>query len=345
MSKSTTISLLLVLALCDVDSFTARVARRAIKPSSSLLSSGKGWEDEADSNTWLSPTEEVDDWEAQLRQQRDGWSAPPTSPEDSANRSETDETEKLLDALTFQEATEVSFNIREAERADKVRQMEEWGFERSTIASALEVAVKEQANDEMESMQRYLEESYLDTDDAFTVESHTTVPRDPDTNESIRSQMVFVDEHACIGCTNCAAEAPSTFFMEEENGRARVFEQWGDSDDAIQIAIDTCPVDCIHYVPFEELMRLEVQRRDQHINVLAGLVSRAERGAGSGIFSLTPRSFGSKAFTDAPPIDRNYYDRDEVRAELEAKEKIRRFADRRRRLEEERRRDNKIVDL
>ena len=54
--------------------------------------------------------------------------------------------------------------------------------------------------------------------------------------------------------------------MEEELGRARVFEQWGDDDETIQIAIETCPVDCIHYIPYDELVRLEVERRDQNIN-------------------------------------------------------------------------------
>jgi hypothetical protein len=54
--------------------------------------------------------------------------------------------------------------------------------------------------------------------------------------------------------------------MEDELGRARVFEQWGDDDETIQIAIETCPVDCIHYVPYDELVRLEIGRRDQNIN-------------------------------------------------------------------------------
>ena len=69
--------------------------------------------------------------------------------------------------------------------------------------------------------------------------------------------MVYVDEVTCIGCTNCAMIAQSTFFMEPEHGRARVFEQWGDDDETIQVAIETCPVDCIHYVPYEELKSLE----------------------------------------------------------------------------------------
>ena len=138
--------------------------------------------------------------------------------------------------------------------------------------------------------------------------------------------------------------AQSTFFMEEENGRARVFEQWGDDETTIQIAIDTCPVDCIHYVPYDELVQLELRRRDQFINVLAGLASRAERGAGSGLMSSTPRSFGSKEFTSAPRISR--LERNSQVAKSEAKKEAeRRFKARRRQLEDDRRRANKIADL
>jgi len=35
------------------------------------------------------------------------------------------------------------------------------------------------------------------------VESHAKVEKDPDTGEPIRSQMVYVDEHTCIGTIFC----------------------------------------------------------------------------------------------------------------------------------------------
>ena len=94
-------------------------------------------------------------------------------------------------------------------------------------------------------------------------------------------------EHACIGCTNCAMVAQSTFFMESGLGRARVFNQWGDDDETIQIAIETCPVDCIHYVPYEELVRLEIERRDQNINFKARLVNQQEYGGNSIVGGFT----------------------------------------------------------
>jgi len=142
-----------------------------------------------------------DDWETILKKKRDGsyWSdfAPSRDDESSV---EVDEADQQLERLFAVQAEEVEFVTREAERADKARQMQEWGFDASTIASALNVAVEERP-DEMEGMQSYRETSYLDTEDLTTLESHTRVPKDPVTNEPLRSQMVYVDEHTCIGCT------------------------------------------------------------------------------------------------------------------------------------------------
>ena len=53
--------------------------------------------------------------------------------------------------------------------------------------------------------------------------------------------------------------------MEGEHGRARVFQQMGDYEDVVEEAIDTCPVNCIHYVPWDDLKQLEIRRRGQVI--------------------------------------------------------------------------------
>lgn len=92
--------------------------------------------------------------------------------------------------------------------------------------------------------------------------------------------------------------AQSTFFMEQEHGRARVFQQWGDDDETINIAIDTCPVDCIHFIPFEELVELEVGRRDQNINFKARLVNGGANAAAA-------RVGGSNAYTAPQTISGN----------------------------------------
>lgn len=94
--------------------------------------------------------------------------------------------------------------------------------------------------------------------------------------------------------------AQSTFFMDDEHGRARVFQQWGDDDETIKVAIETCPVDCIHYVPYDELVKLEVERRDQNINFKARLVSQGESG-----ISLAHRVGSSAQFTAPQKISGN----------------------------------------
>jgi ferredoxin len=52
-------------------------------------------------------------------------------------------------------------------------------------------------------------------------------------------KQVFVDELSCIGCRNCTNVCPKTFQMEEDFGRARVFQQKVDGDELLQEAIDT----------------------------------------------------------------------------------------------------------
>eukprot|EP01025_Chloroclados_australasicus_P004085 TRINITY_DN10988_c0_g1_i1.p1 TRINITY_DN10988_c0_g1~~TRINITY_DN10988_c0_g1_i1.p1 ORF type:complete len:359 (-),score=41.76 TRINITY_DN10988_c0_g1_i1:208-1284(-) len=83
------------------------------------------------------------------------------------------------------------------------------------------------------------------------------------------SRAVFVDEQACIGCKNCVWVAPATFRVEASYGRSRVFAQWINEEDDIQCAIDSCPVDCIHWVNREELPALEYvcQKKMHRVNV------------------------------------------------------------------------------
>ena len=73
----------------------------------------------------------------------------------------------------------------------------------------------------------------------------------------LRQKAVWVEESDCIGCRYCAHVASNTFLMIAETGRCRAIRQDGDSIERIQEAIDTCPVDCIHWVKFEELDDLE----------------------------------------------------------------------------------------
>ena len=153
---------------------------------------------------------------------------------------------------------------------------------------------------------------------------------------------------------SCAMIAQSTFFMDQEHGRARVFSQWGDDDETIEIAIQTCPVDCIHYVPYDELVRLEIDRRGQNINFKARLVSQAEYG---GFESVS----GAVAFTAPQKISGNMGSRCNncpsngckncpmygvgKNPEFERKEQQRKANAAKRRLQQEREKDNKSAEL
>ena len=73
----------------------------------------------------------------------------------------------------------------------------------------------------------------------------------------LTEKAVWVDESRCIGCRYCAHVATNTFIVDEEYGRSRAVRQDGDTFETLQEAIDTCPVDCIHWVKFEDLSDLE----------------------------------------------------------------------------------------
>ena len=92
--------------------------------------------------------------------------------------------------------------------------------------------------------------------------------RDPVLGGKLRENAVWVDERKCIGCTYCSSVATNTFAMEPEQGRARAFRQDGDSEELIQEAIDTCPVDCIEWVSFEELIKLRNLLKNHHFRNL-----------------------------------------------------------------------------
>ena len=92
--------------------------------------------------------------------------------------------------------------------------------------------------------------------------------RDPVLGGKLREKAVWVDERKCIGCTYCSSVASNTFAMEPEQGRARAFRQDGDSEELIQEAIDTCPVDCIEWVSFEDLIKLEGVIKNHHFRNL-----------------------------------------------------------------------------
>ncbi|NQV11027.1 MAG: ferredoxin [Cyanobacteria bacterium] len=84
----------------------------------------------------------------------------------------------------------------------------------------------------------------------------------------LRQKAVWVDEAVCIGCRYCAHVAGNTFLVEPLWGRSRAIRQDGNSTEKIQEAIDTCPVDCIHWVAYEEVAALEERLQNQEIQPL-----------------------------------------------------------------------------
>ncbi len=98
---------------------------------------------------------------------------------------------------------------------------------------------------------------------------------EPELGGLLRQNGVYVDEITCIGCKHCAHVARNTFYIEPDYGRSRVVRQDGDAEEIIQEAIDTCPVDCIHWVDYTELKKLEQERKYQVIPVVGYPVEQA----------------------------------------------------------------------
>ena len=100
--------------------------------------------------------------------------------------------------------------------------------------------------------------------------------KEPILGGKLRKKAVWVDESTCIGCTYCNSVACNTFTMEPVMGRARAFRQDGDSEEVIQEAIETCPVNCIQWVRFEELDKLREQLEKQGVYPL-GMLPKVSR--------------------------------------------------------------------
>ncbi|MEH2045858.1 ferredoxin [Nostoc sp.] len=98
---------------------------------------------------------------------------------------------------------------------------------------------------------------------------------EPELGGMLRQNGVYVDEITCIGCKHCAHVARNTFYIEPDYGRSRVVRQDGDAEEIIQEAIDTCPVDCIHWVDYTELRKLEEERKYQVIPLVGYPVEQA----------------------------------------------------------------------
>ena len=100
---------------------------------------------------------------------------------------------------------------------------------------------------------------------ASSLEDHQPSGMEPVLGGSLADKAVWVDEAVCIGCRYCAHVACNTFIIEPHLGRSRAIRQDGDSPELIQEAIETCPVDCIHWVAFDDLNGLRDELDSQEL--------------------------------------------------------------------------------
>lgn len=62
------------------------------------------------------------------------------------------------------------------------------------------------------------------------------------------SRIVYVDEDECIGCASCEEVCPEVFRLNEETEKAEIILPEGGPEDLIEAeAMETCPVECIHW--------------------------------------------------------------------------------------------------
>ncbi|XP_074592750.1 chaperone protein dnaJ C76, chloroplastic-like [Curcuma longa] len=116
------------------------------------------------------------------------------------------------------------------------------------------------------------------------IHGYAATAMNPFLDDSAPKDHAFVDEFCCIGCKNCANVAPDVFKIEEDFGRARVCSQSGNLD-LVQEAIDTCPVDCIHWTSAAQLSLLEDEmRRVERVNV--GLMLAGMGGSSMDVFRM-----------------------------------------------------------
>lgn len=61
------------------------------------------------------------------------------------------------------------------------------------------------------------------------------------------ARQVVIDTEECIGCESCVELCADVFSFNEDEEKAEVILPQGGSEDCIEEAIETCPVECIHW--------------------------------------------------------------------------------------------------
>jgi ferredoxin len=60
------------------------------------------------------------------------------------------------------------------------------------------------------------------------------------------ARIPYVVKEECISCGVCVDTVPTVFRFDDDT-KAEVFDPAGDTEAAVQEAMDLCPVACIHW--------------------------------------------------------------------------------------------------
>lgn len=61
-----------------------------------------------------------------------------------------------------------------------------------------------------------------------------------------------VDPNKCIGCATCVGIADQSFKMNEDTNKAVAIHPAGDSEEQVEMAIESCPAEAISWVTEED---------------------------------------------------------------------------------------------
>ncbi|MGA6925914.1 MAG: ferredoxin [Desulfosarcina sp.] len=61
------------------------------------------------------------------------------------------------------------------------------------------------------------------------------------------SKKVYIDTEECIGCESCVELCPEVFGFDDDAEKAVVLMPEAESEECTEEAMETCPVECIHW--------------------------------------------------------------------------------------------------
>ncbi|MGB5984096.1 MAG: ferredoxin [Desulfobacterales bacterium] len=59
--------------------------------------------------------------------------------------------------------------------------------------------------------------------------------------------QVYIETEECIGCESCVELCPDVFGFDDEEEKAFVVIPEGGPEECIEEAMESCPVECIHW--------------------------------------------------------------------------------------------------